>query len=195
MSDNKVSSEVFKACVDKYSQSKDPVKVMWHDIEVEIKPMLSYTNVLLFIDGVVSSCFLDEDNTYVPEVKDFAINSFIISYYTNIELPEDVAEQYDYVMRSDIYGVIFDTIDGIQFEQIIGAIDEKIRHIADSNIQALQKEVFELYGAIDNMSAQFENTFLGLSGEDMSKLWSSIIDGKFDEAKLVDAYFDKKKVM
>ena len=190
---NTVSSETFKECVDKHSVPIEPVKVMWHDIEVEIKPMLSYAEVLLFIDGVVNACFLEDTNAYVPEVKDFAINTFLISYYTNIELPEEIIEKYSYVLRSDIYGLIFDVIDGVQFKQIVAAIDEKVRQLADTNIQALQKEVFELYGIIDNMSSQFESIFSGISNDDMAKMLSALADGKFSEEKLVEAYFKKKK--
>lgn len=59
----------------------------------------------------------------------------------------------------------------------------------------IQKQVYELYGVIDNMSEQFEKTFSGVNNEDMTKLISAIANGGFDETKLVDAYFNKKKEM
>ena len=199
MSDNNtakmVSSDEFKKCVGEHAAPINPVIVDWHGIEIEIKPMLSYLEVILFIDGVVGACFLEGDNSYLPEVKDFAINSFLITSYTNIELPEDLEEKYLYVTRSDIFGLIFDVIDGVQFKQIISAIDEKIKYLADSNIQALQKEVFELYGIVDNITNQLEKMFSDISSDDMTQFMSALVDGKIDEAKLIDAYFKKEKEM
>lgn len=190
-----ISKELFKLCIDKNVEPITPVKVDWHGVDLEVKPFLSMEEMILFIDGVVSACFLDGDNTYIPEVKDFAINSYLLSIYTNIELPDDISEKYIYVTRCDAFGLILEIVDDIQLKQILTAINEKIKYLADANVQMIQKQVYELYGVIDNMSEQFEKTFSGVNNEDMTKLISAIANGGFDETKLVDAYFNKKKEM
>lgn len=190
--EKQIPSGLFKTCIDKYTKPITPVKVDWHGVDLEIKPLLSFYEMIGFVNLVAQCCFSSDTNEYLPEMKDFGINCGILALYTNIELPEDIEDKYEYVLRCDAFGLILEVIDEIQFKQIVTAIDAKIKILAESNINALQKEVSELYGMVDSISAQMEALFGEFNSENINSMLAFINSGNLDEKALMDAYLEGK---
>lgn len=191
--DKKIPAEIFKTCIDNNALQISPVKVDWHGVELEIKPILSFYEMIGFVNLVAECCFSSDTNEYLPEMKDFGINCGILALYTNLELPDDIEDRYEYVLRCDAFSLILEVIDEIQFKQIITAIDAKIKILAESNINALQKEVSELYGMVDSLSAQMESLFGEFNSENINSMLSFINSGNLDEKALMDAYLKGRK--
>ena len=70
------------------------VEEKWYDIEVKMRKNIPFTEMLAFVNDVVSSCF-QQKGEYVPEALDFAIKSNIIIRYTNVSLPDNLEHRYE----------------------------------------------------------------------------------------------------
>lgn len=188
--DKKVSITAFEKIM---KETNSPTKTIeWNGIEVTIKPTLSFKDVLSFVDNVVKSCFTMDSNSYIPEVKEFVIKCCILEMYANFALPTNIERKYDLLYCTDAVNVVVANINKNQFEEILNAIDAKIDNIAQANIEAINKQMNELYSAFNNLQEQMAGIFAGIGTDEISKLIGAIAGDKFDETKLVQAYIDKR---
>lgn len=162
--------------------------IEWNGIEVIVKRMLSFEEMMMFVDSVVKSCFTIDKGTYLPEVKDFAIKSSILEMYANFSLPNNIEHKYNLIYCTDATQVVLQHIDAHQFNEIVRAINDKLDNIAQANIEMVYKQMNDLYVAFDNLQKQLSSVFEGINHDDVSRLVSAITDNKLDEEKLVKAY-------
>lgn len=182
----KISISTFDKIVENtYTPSKT---VEWHDTEIVIKNTLSLSEMMAFVDGVTKSCFTSDNGTYLPEVKDFAIKCCVLEMYTNISMPSNVEHKYRLIYCSDVISIVMVHINNQQMDEIIRAINNKVDHIAQANIEMINKQASELYSSFDSLQKQFTEVFSGVDANEVSKLVGAITDGKLDEEKLVRAY-------
>lgn len=189
-SNKKISITTFeKIMKENYTPTKT---VEWNGVEITIKPTLSFKEVLSFVDNVTKSCFTTDGGTYIPEVKEFVIKCCILEMYANFAMPTNVERKYDLVYCTDAVNVVMDNINRIQLGEIIDAINDKIDNLAQANIEAVNRQMNELYSAFDNLQEQLAGIFAGIGTDEISKLIGAISGDKFDETKLVQAYIDQK---
>lgn len=167
-------------------------KVVWNGVTLNIQHTLSLPEMMNFVDAVSKLCFAEDTGAYIPEVKDFGIKTYILEMYAGIEMPKSTNDMYDLLYRTDIVYTIIDNINKVQLDEIVTAIDNKIKHLSDAKVDAITKQMSELYSAFDNLEKQLENIFSGISHDDMSKIVGALSNGKFDEGKLVSAYLEGK---
>lgn len=186
----KISVNAFEEAV---NEQYEPIRtVEWNGISIVVKHTLTLHDMLAFVNSVVTNCFSDNDAAYMPEIKDFATRSCIIEYYTNISLPTNVEKRYDLLYHSSILDAIMPNVDQPQFNSMIRAIEEKTSHIAQANIEAVTKQMNELYASFDNMQKQLNEAFSGIDKEAISGIAEAFIGGKFDEEKIVNAVLNSK---
>ncbi|MBQ0014785.1 MAG: hypothetical protein KBS82_05635 [Oscillospiraceae bacterium] len=162
------------------------------DMEITVKRTLDFDDMISFVIGVVDSCFVGDEDIFMPEVKEFAIKSNVLSYYANMNLPEDLNKRYQFIMCTDVYDEIINYIDAGQFNNIRISIDEKIDHRCQVNIDSVNKKIEDIKNTVENMISNIENVFSGINNEDLSELINAITNGKLDEDKLVEAYIKQK---
>jgi len=167
--------------------------VTWNGLEIVIKNTLSLTEVFTFVNNVIQMCFEDETGEYLPEVKDFAIKSCILDMYTNIALEQNVQKRYELIYCSDIIQFIVEHLQNPQLSEITHAIDVKLAHLAQANIESINKQMNDLYNAFDSFEKQIGTAFSAISEEDMTTLLSALTDKGLDEEKLVQAYLSQGK--
>lgn len=124
----------------------------WNGIEVTTKRTLTLEEMLEFVNNVVSSCFSSDTNTYMPEIKDFVIKSNILRKYTNISLPANLKHQYEIIYNSDICTHIISRIEPTQYNEMLCSIEEKINHIAQGNIERLNKQAEEFNRVLEELN-------------------------------------------
>lgn len=186
----KISISAFeKIMKETYTATKN---VKWNGVEITIKNTLSFKEVLSFVDSVTKSCFTTDNGSYLPEVKEFVIKCCILEMYANFAMPINVERKYDLVYCTDAVNVVMENINRVQLDEIIEAINDKIDNIAQANIEAVNKQMNELYSAFDNLQEQMTGIFAGIGTDEISKLIGAISGDKFDEDKLIQAYIDKK---
>lgn len=167
--------------------------VEWNGQEIVIKRTLSFKEMLEFVDSVTKTCFTAGTNTYMPEVRDFAVKSNILEKYSNFTLPNNLEHRYELIYCSDVIDVVLANISHQQFNEIMASVDAKIKNLAQSNIEAINKQMNELYTAFANVQSQIEGLFSGVNAENFNALVSAFGEGGLDEEKLVEAYLAKTK--
>lgn len=171
-----------------------PTKVIeWHGIEVTIKPTLSLVDMLEFVTSVTQSCFDLNDAKFMPEFKDAAIRASILEKYTNFTLPTNIEHQYELLYCTDAIDTVLQHVNHNQFNEMINAIDDKISHLAQSNIEAIHAQMTELYSAFGNLQKNFENIFAGINPDDLSGLLKSLNNEQITEEGIVKAYMNQSK--
>lgn len=187
----KISINALEKCV-KEAAGEPIVTKEWRGINVNIKVRLGLKEMMTFVDGVVKTCFTEDDNQYTPEVLDFAIRSSVLEMYANFTLPSNIEKQYELVYGCDVYSTILEAIDRSQFDAMLRAIDEKISHIAASNIEAVTRQVNDVYASLNALEERLSAVFQGIDKDAITGLVGAMADGKFDEEKLVQAYLETK---
>lgn len=186
MSENKISIEEFKKVV---AEDFEPVvDVDWRGLTLHIKKCLSLEEMMTFVSDVVSSCFAENTNEYLPEIKDFSTRCCILENYAGFILPKSLGEKYEMVYNSDIVSFVVQYVEHMQFNAMLAAIDHKIEHQAQSNIEALNKQMNEVVAGLSALEKNLSGIFGGVDNETITKIAGAIADGSFDESKLVKAF-------
>lgn len=189
MAENKISIEEYKNVVGNFYEPT--VDVEWNGLMLHIKKLLSVEEMMRFVEGVTSLCFERDTDEYLPEINDLVVRCFILEYYTNFTLPESLEERYFIVYSSDIVPFVTQYVERQHFEAMMDAIERKIRHRAQGNIEAINKQMNEIMAGFDALEKSLSGMFDGVDGETISKIASTIVDGGFDERKLVEAFSEK----
>lgn len=163
-------------------------KVSWNGIELTIKESLSFSEMMSFVDSVTKLCFAEETGAYLPEVKDFGIKTYILEKYACIDINRPADELYELIYNSDLVYFVIGHVNGRQLDEIVQSIEAKVKHLSDAKIDAITKQMSELYDAFDNLEKQLEDIFSGISPDDMSKIVGAISGGTFDDSRLLKAY-------
>ena len=160
----------------------------WNGATLHIKRTLSLREMASFVEYVVGSCFTEDLNEYLPEVKDFAIRCCILEIYGNLTLPESIDEKYEVAYGSDITDFIIEHIDQSQFRAMLIAVDEKIKHRARNSIEALNKQMSDVFAGLSAVEKVASDIFDGVDSDTIQKLAGAMANGSFDERKLVEAF-------
>lgn len=190
----KTEKKVSIALFDKIAKEhfKNESLIQWHEAEVRIKRTLSLTDMLSFVDDVVKSCFHDELG-YMPEVKDFAIKSNILTRYANFSMPDNLEHRYQMIYGTDAVDAVCESIDTTQLQEIVSSINSKIRFLCDSKANLIQDRINDVLSIMEELSDSTKDIFGGLSHDDLKALMGAITDNGFDEGKIVQAYLEQKK--
>lgn len=192
-----MAEKIKKISVSKFEEAVNSSYEATHDIDyngitITVKQDLTLKEMVEFISSVVMSCFDDETSEYTPEIKDFAVRSCIFEYYTNINLPSNVEKRYDIIYHTQILDSIMQNINQLQFNAMMRAIEDKTSHIANSNVEMINRQMAQLYDSFENIGNKLSSTFDGIGDEDIKNVVKAFSDGKIDEEKLVKAYMDTK---
>lgn len=164
----------------------------WEEMEIMVKPRLDFLAMMTFVDGVVKGCFRSDDNSFLPEVKDFVIKSYIVEMYSNVSLPQNVNKKYDLLYACDIVDFILDIIDKSQFEEMMKGIDQKIKYMVAMDVNTITTQMNQLLSSLSGVESKASQLFSGISKEDIDTILKAIGNGKIDESKIMEAYLEHK---
>lgn len=173
--------------IEKVIDTKKVVKDVWEGMNITIKPTLTLAEVLTMVSTVVKTCFSEEEGTYLPEVKDFAIKKCILEIYANIKLSNDPSKDYDIIYNSDLVDFIMANINRQQFSEIMAAIDSKIEYTKQTNVSMINHQMNELLTSLGELSNKISDIFSGVNSEDIGNLVQAISNGGFDMDALIQA--------
>jgi len=188
--DKKVSIALFDKIAKEQFQNEATIE--WHDAQLRVKYALSLTDMLAFVDDVVGSCFHDKLG-YMPEVKDFAIKTNILSRYANFSLPDNLEHRYQLVYMTDAVDAVCAAIDGTQLQEIVNSINSKIRFLCDSKATMIQERINDVLSTMEEMRDNTKSIFDGITQDDLKNLMGAITSNGMDEQKLVQAYIEQAK--
>ena len=188
--EKKVSIALFDKIAKEHFQNE--ATIQWHEAEVRVKRTLSLKEMLSFVDEVVGSCFHDELG-YMPEVKDFAIKSNILTRYANFSVPDNLEHHYQMVYGTDAVDAVCTAIDTTQLQEIVNSINDKIRFLCNSKANLIQERINAVLETMEKMSNSTKDIFGGLSQDDLKALMGAITEHGLSEQKIVEAYMEQKK--
>lgn len=186
---NRISINAFEKAMNKTYAPLDTV--VWNDLELKIKRTISLKDVMDIVNNVTGLCFAD-DGTFIPEVKDIALKAGIIEKYTNLALPRNIEFKYKLIYCTDVFNVVTTHINPQQFKELLYAVERKLDYEAKTNIAKFNKQMEKLLDAFESVEHQLASVFKGVDDKSMVELIDAIKDGKIDEQKLVQSYFDVK---
>lgn len=149
---NKVSVAAIEKIMKEHFAS-DTKTFDWYGVEVEYKENISIDDMASLVDEVVNSCF-DKDGNYIPEFKDFLIRALIVRMYSNVRMPQDIKKQYSILFNGDLYDVLTQHIDKVQYTSILDAIDTKLLYRSSADIASARQAINEMIAQFQNLSEQ-----------------------------------------
>lgn len=190
----KTEKKVSVTLFDKIAKThfKNETAIQWHEAEVRVKRTLPLPEMLGFVDNVVQSCFHDELG-FMPEIKDFAIKSNVLTRYANFSLPENLEHRYQLICGTDAVDAVCGAIDTTQLQEIVNSINSKIRFLCDSKASLIQERINSVLETLEDMRDSTKDIFGGISKDDMKALVGAMTEHGLDEQKIVEAYMDRKK--
>lgn len=186
-----ISINAFETAVNSFYVPTSVVE--WNGLTISIKKHLSLSDVAKFVDICTRACFDTDTNVFAPEIKDVAIRSCIVGFYTNITLPQNVEKQYELFYCSGIVEFVTDYIDDHQLNAIKAAINRKVDHIAAANIEYMYKQMNDFDNAINVIQDKMAEMFEGVDADDIKNVIGALSNGAIDEDKLVKAYIENRK--
>lgn len=160
---------------------------------MEIKKRIALTEMVSFVSEVVNSCIDAENGEYIPEGYDLAIRSCVLKYYANFTMPESIEKQYRLVYGTDAFRQVMESIDRTQFEDIVRAIDRKIKFMLDIMTASAVSEFRKMSEKIEKIVSEGEDIFRKIDPEKLKKAMDVFTtDGKPDEEKIVKALLSSR---
>lgn len=150
------------------------ITTTWCGYEVSIKRFIPLAAMMRLVDGVVSGCFAESDNSYIPEVRDFFFRCYIVDFYTNIVLPENTEEKNQIVYGTDIVDVVLQNIDNGQLRAILDSIDKKINYIVNTDMKRIEDNASRLLEQLRVQFNQIADIFSGISDETLTNFVQAV---------------------
>jgi len=164
------------------------------DVNITIRRTLPLKDMMQFVKDVVSSCVDAETATYIPEIKEFAIRSGILTMYANFNLPSNAEKQYELLYCTDVLCQVMEHINQKQLHEIEVAIDAHIDHEVKMIETVLAAKTNEMMMRIEAMVEQFETAFGGISSDDFNGVVKKLSEmGTMTEASIAKAVLDVQR--
>ena len=95
-------------------------QINWNGLRVIVRSMITLDEMQELVSLVWEQCW-DEASVH-PELADFLLRRAVIVFYTNVNLPESVEEQYAYLYGTDLYEKVTPCISVSQLKSIEDAL-------------------------------------------------------------------------
>jgi hypothetical protein len=95
--------------------------VVWRGLKLIVRQMIGLDEMQDLVGKVVCGCWDGEE--YRHEAMDFELRRAVILFFTNVEMPDEMEKQYEYLYGTDLYETAVQSISQSQ----IAAIREAVR--------------------------------------------------------------------
>ena len=96
-------------------------QVVWRGLKVIVRHMISLEEMQKLVGIVWEQCW--DEARLCRELMDFQLRCAVVTFYTNVNLPAEPAEQYEYLYGTDLYETVRQNISDSQ----INAITESLK--------------------------------------------------------------------
>ena len=178
-----------------------PVNITVGDINFIVKPRLNIGEVGAFVEFAISNTYNKNEEEINYSAKDFAFGLSTIVFYTDLDIPEDVDEQYKILTCTNILDKIKEHIDEKQYWHLLDSIDEQLkfeeqkilsqyRFATQEYIEQIKYEASNIISAFIQFAESFKDIDPNAIADIIPKLTAMT---KIDEKTLVDAVLSYKK--
>lgn len=148
--------------------------------KLEVKEYISIKDKKSLVDDIVNECILYEDGIFkfndIDKYICFTMRT--IAAYTNLELSEDLEEEYDLLCESKLLDSIISTFKK-EYDDVSILLQMKCDYVLNNNtleaqvgrfLEGVLEKVDILVGAFANKVDNFDLNNLPINGEDLGKL-------------------------
>ena len=147
---------------------------------IEIKKYLPIKQKKELIESIVNECVLYEDGVYKFDDIDkyICFTMRVIEAYTNLELSNDLEEDYDMLCEASLLDLIINTFKK-EYDEVNILLQMKCEYILTSNslesqvgrfLDSVLEKIDVLVNALSNKVDNFDMSNLPISSEDITKL-------------------------
>lgn len=144
------------------------------NVTIQIKKTITLPEMMLFVQEVVEACIDGETGEYIPEAYDFAIRSAVLTHYANFAMPANLEKQYWLIYNTRAFQQVLNNINEQQFNDIIRAIDRKVKYMLDVMSSAAVAKINEVIAKFNDVADVSTKMFDGASPDDMAKFIGGI---------------------
>lgn len=144
------------------------------DVTIQIKETITLPEMILFVREVVEACIDGENGEYIPEAYDFAIRSAVLTRYANFAMPANLDKQYWLAYNTRAFEQVISNINEYQFNDIIKAIDRKIKYMLDVMSSTAVSKIHEVIDKFNEIAETGERIFGGASADEMTNFVSGV---------------------
>lgn len=129
----------------------EKVSVMCCEHELLVSPTLTLKQFMQFVNDVTEVCVREEDGKFTPELIQYAIDCAVMVHYAGVEFPKDVEKAYRVINETDVLDKIKNVICFEQYENLMAAIDGKIKYMIDSMALESASGITKLVSKMDEV--------------------------------------------
>lgn len=195
-----MSKEIKKVSINKFESALDKENVITDtllgtdDVTIQIKKTIPLQEMLLFVQEVVEACVDNENGEYIPEAYDFAIRVATLTHYANLSMPTNLEKQYWLVYNTKAFEQVLTHINTRQFDDIIRAIDKKIKFMLDVISSSAVIKINDVVSKFNDIAETSEKVFSGVNAEDMAKIIQGMSKlGEIEQDNVVKTILDVQK--
>lgn len=152
--------------------------------KLEVKEYVSIKSKKTLVDDIVNECILYEDGVFkFNDIEKYICFTMrVIEAYTNLELSNDLEEEYDLLCESKLLESIINTFKK-EYDDVNILLQMKCDYVLTSNTMAAQtgrffdgvlEKIDVLVDALANKVDGFDFKNLPISGDDLGKLMQFI---------------------
>lgn len=164
------------------------------DVKIQIKKTIALPEMISFVQEVVESCIDSETGEYLPEAYDFAIRVGVLTRYANFAMPANMEKQYMLIYSTSAFDQVLQHININQFNDIVRAIDKKIKFMLDVISSSAVTKINEVINKLSEIASAGEKAFDGVDANDMAKVIQGVSKlSNMDEEKVAKVILESQK--
>ena len=184
----------FNMIASKINNTEEPEKISVGDVTIEVKKRLDMKQSLQFVQDIVSTCFDEEEATYIPEIFDAAIRIGTLMHYAGFDVPKDAGKAFSVVYDTDIFDRILAIIDKKQFEELITGAKRKMAFKRDLLATTAAQKVMELLAVVEDIGKKSADAVKNFNTEDLQSAMKEIRE-KLNAQKEADEIGDADNII
>lgn len=194
-----MAKDIKRVSINKFEQALDGNNVITEtlsgteDVIIQIKQSITLPEMMLFVQEVVEACIDGESGEYIPEAYDFAIRSAVLTHYANFAMPTSLDKRYWLVYNTQAFQQVINCINKCQFDDIIRAIDRKIKYMLNVMSSAAITKIHEIIDKFNNIAEVSGKLFDDVSNDEIADFINGIAKLKdVKEEDIAKAIVDSK---
>lgn len=139
--------------------------------DTDNKVFIDVNSFAEIVDNVVNECF--KNNEYNPINKEFEFKKNILKYYAKYDVDEDEVTTYKLCFSDSIWAKLLDSINIVQYNALINAIENIIKHKLEMvyrTVQTASDAMIENFGEIATMIKDMIKGFKGFDPNMISEM-------------------------
>jgi len=141
----------------------------WCGRKIEIRKTIGLMDMQALIDRVVDGCF-NEDGEYTAAMKTFMLKYSIVSWYTDVPIPTDVALASAFLYETNLFDIVKAVIDPGQLQEITAAVDSQLKYRLDMKLDVAQVAMIRMRDSMAELGRLFDS----LSEDDIQTVVKAI---------------------